>query len=96
MSKTNTVALTTLVNLYDLLQILFRHVSGKTNDTNLRFHRPTDSKLDEYERVTLDYFEALSKAFSDLAAFSNWMSLRASLDRCASHSLTMSCFDRLE
>jgi DNA sulfur modification protein DndB len=69
MPKTNTVALTTLGNLYDILKIIFRHASGKANDTGLRFYRPSDTKLDEYYDLAIAYFEALAKAFPDLAKF---------------------------
>lgn len=67
----NRVCLTTISSLYDILKLLFMNEIGQRTDRSLRFNRPSDDRLDSYEKLAVDYFEALGKAFkpvSDLMA----------------------------
>ena len=59
----NRVCLTTISNLYDILKLLFMHEIGQRTDRSLRFNRPTDDRLDSYEKLAVEYFDALGKAF---------------------------------
>lgn len=59
----NRVCLTTISSLYDTLKLLFMHEIGQRTDRSLRFNRPTDDRLDSYEKLAVDYFTALGKAF---------------------------------
>lgn len=59
----NTVALTTISSLYDLLKLLFVHDSGRGSDRGLRFNRPTNDKLDHYFELATSYFTTLGATF---------------------------------
>jgi DNA sulfur modification protein DndB len=60
---TNRVSLTTISSLYDNLKLLFMHELGQRTDRGLRFNRPSDERLDSFEKLAVDYFAALGKAF---------------------------------
>jgi DNA sulfur modification protein DndB len=64
---TNRVALTTIVNLYDILKLVFKFRDG-VKDEMLRFYRPSDSRLDDLYEFAIQYFTALSKAFPPVKA----------------------------
>jgi DNA sulfur modification protein DndB len=59
----NRVCLTTISSLYDILKLLFMHEIGQRTDRSLRFNRPSDERLDSYEKLAVDYFTAVGKAF---------------------------------
>ncbi len=59
----NRVCLTTISSLYDNLKLLFMHKIGQRTDRSLRFNRPSDERLADYEKLAIDYFLALGKAF---------------------------------
>lgn len=59
----NRVCLTTISNLYDILKLLFMHEIGQRTDRSLRFNRPSDERLDAYEKLAVDYFTTLGRAF---------------------------------
>lgn len=59
----NQTCLTTITNLYDVLKILFVHISGRKSDRGLRFNRPSDDRLDEYHVAADEYFTALGTTF---------------------------------
>jgi DNA sulfur modification protein DndB len=59
----NRVCLTTISSLYDILKLLFMHEIGQRTDRSLRFNRPSDERLDRYEKLAEDYFTWLGKAF---------------------------------
>lgn len=64
---TNRVALTTISSLYDILKILFMHRAGKGSDRSLRFNRPSDEKLAEYEALAVSFFATLGRIFPPVA-----------------------------
>lgn len=65
----NRVSLTTISNLYDVLKLLFKYRTNSRSDTDLRFYRPSDGDLDRFYEFAISYFQALSKAFPELARF---------------------------
>jgi DNA sulfur modification protein DndB len=67
----NRVCLTTISNLYDILKLLFMHEMGLRTDRGLRFNRPSDNRLDSYEKLAIDYFTALGKAFKPVGSLLN-------------------------
>ncbi|WDJ75396.1 DGQHR domain-containing protein [Xanthomonas campestris] len=60
---TNRSALTTIANLYDVLKLVFKFKEGKKSDRILRFYRPKDKALTEFEEYAVGYFTALQNAF---------------------------------
>lgn len=61
---TNRISLTTIANLYDVLKIAFRFKAGVgTKDAELRFFRPSDAVLDQYQAFAIQYFSAIAAAF---------------------------------
>jgi len=50
-------------SLYDNLKLLFMHELGQRTDRSLRFNRPSDERLASYEKLAVDYFATLGKAF---------------------------------
>jgi DNA sulfur modification protein DndB len=64
----NRVCLTTISSLYDNLKLLFMHELGQRTDRSLRFNRPSDERLASYEKLAVDYFAALGKAFKPVGA----------------------------
>ena len=59
----NRVCLTTISSLYDNLKLLFMFEIRQRSDRSLRFNRPTDERLDSYEKVATDFFGSLGKTF---------------------------------
>jgi DNA sulfur modification protein DndB len=60
---------TTIINLYDILSIVFSYVKEKVSDeerAQLRFFRPSDEKVEEYNRFSGEYFERLAANFPEL------------------------------
>lgn len=60
---TNRSALTTIANLYDVLKLVFKFKEGRKSDRALRFYRPKDKALTEFQDYALAYFTALQNAF---------------------------------
>ncbi|WP_420412218.1 DGQHR domain-containing protein [Roseibium sp.] len=73
MPATNFASLTTIGNLYDVLTSLFsRHKSPvKQNPKSLQDRRPSEEELKIFFDFAQDYFEDLSKNFSELGEFFN-------------------------
>jgi DNA sulfur modification protein DndB len=64
---TNRISLTTIANLYDLLKIIFRFKAGVgTKDAELRFFRPTDAALNQYQTFAVKYFSTLASVFAPI------------------------------
>ena len=59
----NTIALTTISSLYDILKLLFMFKLGQKTDRGLRFNRPSDERLEQYYQFSIKYFDALADAF---------------------------------
>jgi DNA sulfur modification protein DndB len=66
---TDNAYLTTIVNLYDVLTVLFSKVMTKQNVRDLQYNRPPDEELDEYRAFALRYFTLLSGAFPALKEY---------------------------
>jgi DNA sulfur modification protein DndB len=64
----NRICLTTISSLYDNLKLLFMFEIRQRSDRSLRFNRPSDDRLDSYEKVATDYFAALGKTFNPVGA----------------------------
>ena len=62
----NRVCLTTISSLYDILKLLFMFDIGQRSDRSLRFNRPADERLAQYEKLATDYFSELGKAFKPI------------------------------
>lgn len=60
---TNRTALTTIANLYDVLKLIFSYDAGPRSDTDLRFNRPSDERLEHFHSLAVDYFSAIGGAF---------------------------------
>jgi DNA sulfur modification protein DndB len=63
----NLESLTTIANLYDVLKILFMEKAGQRSDRTLRFNRPSDVRLVEFEAYAGDYFGAIAKSFTPVS-----------------------------
>ena len=59
----NRVCLTTISSLYDILKAVFMFEVRQRSDRSLRFNRPSDIQLNQYEKAAKDYFLALGNAF---------------------------------
>lgn len=60
---------TTIINLYDTLQILFAYVKDRLNlerREELKFYRPSDAGIAEYNDFATKYYERLAKGFPAL------------------------------
>lgn len=68
MPTSNNKSLTTIGNLYDVLKLVFRHVSGWRND-QLRFNRPDDEKLEWFHSEAISFFAALEDIAPPLKAY---------------------------
>jgi DNA sulfur modification protein DndB len=66
---TNNSHLTTIVNLYDVLTILFSKVNAITPVKDLQFNRPTDEELAGYRQFTIRYFTLLANAIPELKEY---------------------------
>lgn len=68
----NLDCLTTIGNLYDVLQILFSHATQDEsirNKSDLQKFRPSDEKLENYFNLAKKYFTELGKHFEELKEF---------------------------
>jgi DNA sulfur modification protein DndB len=63
------VSLTTIVNLYDVLEILFTKVLKKGAAKKLRYSRPADDELDQYYQEADTFFEQLNNGISELSEY---------------------------
>lgn len=68
MAKRDQISLTTIGNLYDVLNLLFRQGLGYRNEV-LRFNRPPDKKLAAYETFALKFFRCMHASFPPVAAY---------------------------
>ena len=67
--KGNFRSLTTMINLYDMLLILFTKVYGKTTKQKLTEKRLSDADLHDYYENACDYFAELTNTFKPLQEF---------------------------
>ena len=67
--KRNLTSLTTMVNLYDVLLILFTKVYGKRTKKKLTDARLSDEVLEEHYEYACDYFNHLVNTFKPLQEF---------------------------
>jgi DNA sulfur modification protein DndB len=58
--------LITLINLYDLLEMLFTKASKGIKSSELKRIRPTDEELDSYKKLASEYFSLIEKQFPTL------------------------------
>ena len=67
----NTKSLTTIVNLYDVLTLLFTKANTdlKSSRDELKSNRPDDVKIREYFLLSRDYFEDIGNNFSSVGDF---------------------------
>lgn len=61
--------LTTVVNLYDVLSVLFSKVGGSVDLKSLEYNRPTDAELDQFYNRATAYFDVLAKSFPELKSY---------------------------
>lgn len=66
--KGNTTHLITLINLYDLLEILFAKTRKGARSSDLKRIRPSDQELKGYLQLAQEYFTLLGKVFPNLQA----------------------------
>lgn len=69
-SATNITSLTTIENLYDLLEILFRKIIFHAEKTTLIRNRLPDADLDAYYTETCTFFDNLFKTIEPLKEYS--------------------------
>jgi DNA sulfur modification protein DndB len=60
---------TSIVALYDVLLALFREHPKRVKTKDLRFNRPEQTELDEYQQLAVRYFEALASHFPEVARY---------------------------
>lgn len=75
MPASNTTSLTTIINLYDILNILYTKVIFKKKNQDLKFNRPDDDILDVFYKSTCEYFDELAKKFKPLQEYAETNSL---------------------
>ncbi|HET9637664.1 MAG TPA: DNA sulfur modification protein DndB [Allosphingosinicella sp.] len=61
--------LTTIVNLYDVLTILFSKVMQTTAVADLKFNRPSDEALEAYLAFASRYLKLLGESFPEVGRF---------------------------
>lgn len=73
MPARNTKSLTTIGNLYDVLEILFSSAETKIKQpkTDLKRARPTDEILEKYFLLAKQYFQDLAQQFQPMKEFFN-------------------------
>jgi DNA sulfur modification protein DndB len=59
-------SLTTIINLYDLLTILFARIRPRHRIDEMKYYRPADSELEKYYQHASAYFTALRGGFPSL------------------------------
>jgi DNA sulfur modification protein DndB len=59
LGRDDSIALTTIGNLYDVLKILFLAQTG-AKKKELEFNRPTDTELDKFYKIAVDFFGHLA------------------------------------
>ena len=71
MPASNKESLTTIVTLYEVLEILFTRVENKLKKKikELQFNRIPEKELDEYYKFTEKYFALMAKNFKELGEF---------------------------
>lgn len=72
MPPTNKEALLTIAGLYDQLKLLFVYKARAEKGwalKDLRFNRPSDEVLDEFEELAFDYFSAVAETFSPIKRY---------------------------
>ncbi len=62
-------SLTTIGNLYDVLNILFSKILSKASTRDLQYNRPDDDTLDAYYNSTCDFFALLQESIPELNAY---------------------------
>jgi DNA sulfur modification protein DndB len=62
-------ALTTIINLYDLLTILYSRICPRHHVDDMKYYRPDDAELDKYYKHACDYFTALKSNFPTLGLY---------------------------
>ncbi|SUA91487.1 DGQHR domain-containing protein [Pandoraea pulmonicola] len=71
----DSVALTTIGNLYDVLRELFLEASG-AKKKDLEYNRPPDAEIERYYKLATKYFERLSVVEPALAEYFNASDLK--------------------
>ena len=69
LSGTDSCALTTIVNLYDILTIIFSKIAPRRHVDEMKYYRPTDIALEEYYGTACEYFSILGSNFPSLAEY---------------------------
>jgi DNA sulfur modification protein DndB len=59
-------SLTTIGNLYDILEILFVKIYRRGTSKDLQFSRPEDKILDEYYDIACNFFELMQSHFPEI------------------------------
>jgi len=66
LAPTDVKSLTTIVNLYDILTIVFTRIAPKAKIEELKFYRPSEAKLKMYYETACTYFAQLRNNFPPL------------------------------
>jgi DNA sulfur modification protein DndB len=66
LAATDRHALTTIVNLYDILSILYSKIVSRRNIDELKHYRPCDDELERYYKHACDFFGLLKESFPPL------------------------------
>jgi len=62
-------SLTSIVNLYDILQTVFRRISPSHKLDEMKYYRPDDAALDQYYSCATEYFDGLNRTFRPLRTY---------------------------
>ena len=83
----NTVSLTTIGNLYDILRIFFCRANTplRKKQSDLRTARPDDSELDEYFRFAKEIFVSMRRHFPELDDFFSAANTETAVRRHRTH-----------
>jgi len=69
LSPSDRTSLTTIINLYEILSVLFTKINPKSKLGDLKHYRPSDADLDNYREIAIEFFCKLSSAFPPLGKF---------------------------
>jgi DNA sulfur modification protein DndB len=69
LSPSDKRSLTTIVNLYDILAVVFSGIDPKVPQSKLKHYRPPDEDLEIYRGAAQGYFDRLSRTFLKLEKY---------------------------
>jgi len=69
LTSNDRTSLTSIVNLYEILRVVFTKIAPRHKLADMRYYRPREEMLDEYYQCACDYFDALKNNFDSLRRY---------------------------